>query len=56
MSSTSILLFIVGIWIILNAPTLVGVLQGNQKISLQKPVAQTAKADTGTTTGGRVAK
>lgn len=33
MSSTSILLFIVGVFLIVNAPNIVGIFQGNTKLS-----------------------
>ncbi len=41
MSATGLLLFLIGAWIIINSPNLVGVIKGELDLGVTKPVAKT---------------
>lgn len=58
MTASSVLLILVGIFVIVNAPNLVGVLQGNKKFNLdlgttQQTIQEVVGANTSTTTSVR---
>lgn len=41
MSATGLLLFLIGIWIIINTPNLVGLAQGKLTLGVTKPATTT---------------